>query len=464
MASDNMTILANAYLAGTNDFQQRLPNPTQAGISAFAEGVFDPYNNDLYNQFVGLMNMIAFTYVQGRRFVSPLAEFKKERLRNGGKTVREIAPKWFKAHSFNPDSETLLKLEKPEFAQWFHTVNRQDQYEFSWIKEELQFAMLEGGDSGYGLNRLMAATMDALVSSDNYDEQCAMLALFGQVNEFWPEPIFNYQLTSAPTTQAAAEDFLVAVRSLIYQMSVQPSTLYNSVDVPVFARPEELILLVTPEVRANLDVRSWAAAFNLDYATTLARIVTVPEGAFGMPDTYAILTTVDFFACRDSYYGIEQAPYNPDNMSNKFYLQHWEIISASPLVPCIRFSTDTATAVTTVTQTVTGLTLTAASSSVAAGDTVQLTTALVGTLDNTDYDTLTVAPDSVVYEVTLDQGVINSRTYVDKYGVLHTQKTGLETGDIIHVTATSTYVNPSGATTSYFATVDITVDNGDATA
>ena len=52
---------------------------------------------------------------------------------------------------------------------------------------------------------------------------------------------------------------------------------------------------------------------------------------------------------------------------------------------------------------------------------------------------------------------LNSRTRVDVYGVLHLQKTGLKAGDILTVTATSAYTNPSGKTVGYTAEKEITI-------
>lgn len=33
MAANNSTIMAKAWLAGTNDFQQRIPDPTISGVA-----------------------------------------------------------------------------------------------------------------------------------------------------------------------------------------------------------------------------------------------------------------------------------------------------------------------------------------------------------------------------------------------------------------------------------------------
>ena len=50
MAADNATILAKVWLNGTNDFQQRIPDPTQHGVDATMQALFDPMNRQYYNQ------------------------------------------------------------------------------------------------------------------------------------------------------------------------------------------------------------------------------------------------------------------------------------------------------------------------------------------------------------------------------------------------------------------------------
>ena len=47
MAEKNSTIMASVWLEATNDFQQRIPNPTIHGIDATLGALFDPLNNDI---------------------------------------------------------------------------------------------------------------------------------------------------------------------------------------------------------------------------------------------------------------------------------------------------------------------------------------------------------------------------------------------------------------------------------
>ena len=118
MATNNSTILTSVWLNATNDYQQRIPNPTQSKISATVKALFDPMNKAYFNQFMDvLVNRIAFTYVRGKAWDNVLAPFKGAKV-NYGSTIQEVAPKWIRAHSYDEEAETLLKLHRPEAQSW----------------------------------------------------------------------------------------------------------------------------------------------------------------------------------------------------------------------------------------------------------------------------------------------------------------------------------------------------------
>ena len=137
----------------------------------------------------------------------------------------------------------------------------------------------------------------------------------------------------------------------------------------------------------------------------------------------------------------------------------------TPAVPAVLFTTGDATTVPIITQTVTGLNLTAENDvdSVAPGDTLRLMVDLQGTIT----DGLAVRPDAATFELSAEKPAtasvaavpraLNSRTRVDNYGVLHVQRTGLTKGDVIHIKATAAYTNPSGTTNAYTATLNLVV-------
>ena len=123
------------------------------------------------------------------------------------------------------------------------------------------------------------------------------------------------------------------------------------------------------------------------------------------------------------------------------------------------FTTGTATDVTVVKQKVTGITATLGNATPAAGSTTPITVKLTGTLEPATIEGVTVAPNAATFDVSVMRdttAVKSSTTRVDEYGILHVAK-NLKTGDKIKVVVTSSYTNPSGATTEYAATCEATV-------
>ena len=453
MAVTNNTIMAKAWLAGTSDFQQRIPDPTIAGVKATMDALFQPMNAMYFNQFMDvLINRIGFTYVRQQEYKNPLAVFKGTKL-SYGSTIQEIAPRWIKAHSYDDENETLLKLHRPEAQAWYHSQNRRDQYSISVNVDELRTAFTDE----QGLNKLVASIMTTPQNSDQYDEYRIMLQLIAEYENRWG--FYKHHLTSMPTDEASGKELLTALQT--YGGKLQfPSSLYSGTEIPVFAKPDELVLITTPEAQAGLNVNTLAGLFNVDLAQVKYRVVLVDE--FPIKGAVALLTTEDFFVCSDTLFNTTSF-WNPQTLTTNYYLNHWGIYSVSPFVPAILFTTEDESTVTpTITQTVSGITLEAEKDTMKAGESQQLTVKLTGTISPETPD-IFVAPNAATYEVVAKTSEgepvdLNSRTRVDVYGVLHVQRTGLKAGDTLTVTAISAYTNPSGATVGYTADKQITIE------
>lgn len=447
MALKNSVIAEKIWLEAGNDYQQRIPNPTVNSLEATWRALFKPGNNAYLNQFMDvLVNRIAYTYVRNLAWQSPLAVYKRPKV-NNGTTVQEIALNWVKAHAYKDDVESLLHLHRPEGDVAYHTQNRQDKYPISVVLPELKNAFLDD----YGLNRLVAGIMQAPVNSDNYDEYriaLNMLATYEDVYGF-----YKYPLSAVPTDEVTGKEFLTAVRTLVAMLQF-PSARYNaaSVSVPVFAKPSELVLLVTPAVAASVSVEVLSSIFHVEMAEVNVRQIIVDE--FPIPNAVAMLTTEDFFIMQDTLYETTSF-WNAETLATNYYLHHWEIVSASPFVPAIMFTVGgDGTTVPTVKQAVTGITLTGASTA-EAGEDVQLTVNLMGSLAPV-HEGVAVEPDAATFAVAATDGSDEPKaveldpmsTYVDKFAVLHLAD-DLPAGTVVTVTATSAYVNPSAATAHY---------------
>lgn len=444
MAVLNSTILERAWLSGTNDYQQRIPNPSTSSYAEHVSAIFEPMNNDLFNQFTGMLNGLIGTTVESDLFENPLAVLKKPAVRFGN-TERAVAFKYLQAHSYAPDTETLLKVEKPEIVEWFYSVGTPRRYEFSWSRYELERAF---ASDGYGFDDMLTGMISQMYSSANYDEMNIMLQMFAEANQRF-SALYNYNLSAAPTTEATAKELLTGIRAVAGRMKF-PTTLYNHIDVPVHENGDGLVLFITPEAMANLDVQALAYVFQLDKADIQYRIIEVPE--FPIPNVVAALCSEDFIYVRDVRNGIEPPFYNPENMTYKYYYHVAQLIGVNPAANCVLFSTNAGTNVPTVTMSLTGAAFSPDSGTVEIGGELPLKFALVGSVSGGD-GKIAVEPDSATYEVSAARSgsdiPLNSRTYVDSYGILHVQKTGLAANDVITITGTATYTNPSGSTSTY---------------
>ena len=450
----NSTVIERAWLSASNDFQQRIPNPSVNSYANVVANLFAPMNNDLFNEFSGLLNGLNATYVDQRRFENPLRSLKKPATQ-WGNSERHVAVKFLKAHAGKWDDETLLKVEKPEFVEWFYSVSEPRRYEFSWSKQEIARAFAE---DGYGYDDLLSATIAQMLSSADYDEMNIMIQMFAEADRRMGG-LYRYNISAAPTTESTGKELLTGIRAVAGRMQF-PTTLYNHIDVPVHESRETLVLWVTPEVQANLDVQTLSSVFNLDLANIQYRIITIPE--FPLPNVYAALTSEDFIYYRDFMTGLEPPFYNPGNRTMKYYYWANALIGVNPAANCVLFSTEANTSIPTVTVAPSGLSFTPDSATIAAGDSIKLNLALAGSVSNDSAGLIGVEPDAATFTVAAVDSdshakALNSRTYVDSYGVLHTQKTGLASGDVITVTATAAYVNPSGSTSSYTATFTATI-------
>lgn len=486
---NNTTIMNAVWLEASDDFQQRIPNPSQVGIAATTKALFEPFNRPLLNQFMSIfINKIAYGYVHNKVFDNPFSVFKRQPLEYG-QTVQEAALKFIQAHSYRDDwgtraddIENLLKVHRPDGSVAYHTVNREDTYPISINTMELRGAF----NSEMGLNNLLSAIMQVPYNSDNYDEYRIFLELlsFYEANHG-----FFKQQVSAVTDEATAKAFLKQVRAYAGKLRF-PSSLYNALsvkDIPVWINPDEadeLVLITDPDTLASIDVDALAALFNVDKAELKYRTLIVDR--IPIPGAVALLTTADFFVCADYAYETTSF-FNAQTLTENYYLHHIGMYSVSPFVPAILFTTEAGTDVPTVTLNATGFSLVDGDGN-STHDTlmlppetdveIPLTASLIGTLSadpvDTDLMSLTVAPDSFTWDIVTQAGYFveesvepvpyaydPTKIYLDQNLVLHIKRDGvpiavpspvtpftdLELTDfIVFVEARSAYVNPDGTT------------------
>lgn len=450
MAVKNATVLHQIWLEGTNDFQQRVPEPTQGNIAEVQKAIFS--YKPSYNEFVdALINRVGKTYILSKRWENPLALFKRANLEYG-ETIQEVAVQLIKAKGYELDAQTLLEINRPESKCAYHSVNRQDKYPITINDVELRKAFVDE----YGLNNYVAAVLSAQINSDNYDEYQIMKQLISEY-ENNHNGFFKVNV-SAVSDAATAKALLKGIRTYLGKLKFL-SALYNKAGYNgAFSNPDEMILITTPEVKASMDVDALAQLFHLEKAEVQTRIIEIDE--FPIAGAQALLVDADWFLCGDYVYE-NNSFYNPETLSTQYFLHHWGVYSCSPFMNAVLFTTAAATNPATVSMTPSGFALSAkkngqtyteGTTTVTPDDVIEIIATLSGSVSPETEDVV-VAPNAYVYtlaaqipakdDVPAVPVQISNRTYIDRKGILHIQK-DIPAGAAITVSATCTYRDPSG--------------------
>jgi len=431
------------------DYQARIPEATKAGVQATMKALMNyrPARNEFID---ALVNRIGLTYSQSVSWSNPLAEFKRGML-SYGDTIEEIQLGLIKAKTYDFDRESternLFGTHRAEVQTNFHTINRQDKYIITIDNPALNRAFLEEN----GLTSFISRTMDSVSTSDQWDEfllTCQLFAEYETNNGFHKVQVPD---VSAPTsTEADAKGLLRKIRAVADNLTFI-STKYNPAAMPLAAKRDELLLFVTPEVNAAIDVEALAGAFNITQAQAHGRIVPIPEGEFNLPGVQAIITTKDFFVIADTLFETTQL-WNPDSLQNNQWSHHHQIISASRFVPAVMFTSNTVDEIVfepnpvvsvgnITTVDADGATVT----DVVRGEVYQLTADVVTTLEDGTSEAVRWSVD----------GNVSLLTYISDTGVLHVG--GAEDATSLTVRATTVWLDPQGVETSKTATETLTV-------
>lgn len=336
--TSNVDILAAIRKDASPDYQRRIPDATKAGVSETLRSLLD--YRPAYNEFVdALVNQIGLIIVRNKIWSNPLATFKMGLLEFGS-TIEEVQVGLIDARVYNSDRDGLegeiFGQHRPDVQSSFHTINRQNYYPLT-INEPLLRRAFTSAENG--LAKFVVSLMSSQTTSDYWDEFLLTTSLFSEYEKNGGFFKINVPDIGA-NTSTVADDAKYALRQ-VRQMAATLgflSTNYNAAGMPVFANREDLVLFVTPEAEASMDVEALAGAFNMDKAQFAGRIIAIPSEYWNIPGAQMLLTTEDFFVIADSK--IETtSQWNPISLHNNYFLHHWSVISASRFVPAVLFWT-----------------------------------------------------------------------------------------------------------------------------
>jgi len=349
----NAQIMDAIRLDASLAYQQRVPAATQGDITSSIESLTS-YKPAL-NEFVdALINRIGDVIIKSKIWNNPLAQFKRGMMQYG-ETIEEVYVNILEAKRFDPNVsyEDVFKVSPPDVRSNFHTINRQDRYDVTLNERLLRRAFL----TEYGLQDLVGRVLETPYTSDYYDEYLIMKNLFKEYNDndyFWKIQVPD--ISTAVTqddTDSMARKITTAIRAQAGKMRFMSAN-WNTAGVTTHTPPEDLVLFVTPEVSAVLDVNVIAYAFNVNAANLPMRVVEVDD--FGIDGCVAILADRDFFVAADTLISFESI-YNPKGLAWNYFLHHWGVYSVSRFVNAVMFTTQQGSSITVPNISVTGMSI-----------------------------------------------------------------------------------------------------------
>lgn len=328
------TILANA----STEYTSRVPAATRTNIAAVGNAILS--YSAVMNEFTSaLVNKVALQTVQARMFANPLALLKKGAKPLGG-DVENAYTNPATDIGYAESGADLLTVAKPDTKAEYFRHNRKGLYKVTIYREQLRQAFT----SYDALQSLIDSISNSLYSGDALDEYVLMKSAL-------TEAVKNQRMITGSVTaisdEATAKAFIVAVKDACSAFQY-PSSGFNAYalaggtgnPVITWTPRDRQILFIKSTLLNFIDVNVLAAAFNMDRATFMGRVIEVDT--FGdMTGVEAILADEAILGVWDDLFTSEEFR-NPQGLYTSYFLHHWQTIGVSVLSNAIAFVSDAA--------------------------------------------------------------------------------------------------------------------------
>ena len=447
---NNSQILNMIRNEASPEYQRRMPSATQMNMDRQMATLMS--STQLKNEFyAALVNRIGGTYVNTWRWNNPLGVFQRASQAYGD-TWQEIAVGMPLAQVYDPNAEYLgadnFRRWKIDVDSLYHRLDFTHWYPATTEDKTLQRAFTSEGGLASLTSQILTSCYNA-AEVDLFEAMCHQFVEYAGLGGYWRVHMAK-DLNDMGSTETDARDMLRQIRAWADTLKFV-STRYNARHMPTFARPDELVLFCSPEVKSALDVQGLATVFQrTDAEPTIDRIIVIPQDRFGMNGVQAILTTDKFLIDIPVINEMTQQinPVNINSVNHYLHVQH--IISVSGFAPAVMFWTGAGSSARMVPPTGTKagkptfqlkLAMYGGGSTtptnVARGSAVQITADTTITNDST----ATFRSDAVEYAIGDTVKPKSDYTYISPTGVL---VVGLdEPNTSIPVTATALYTNPA---------------------
>ena len=439
LAVNNDSELLSYIINVTPELQHEIDLPKQGeSIKPIGEIIM---NNERYrNAFINTVNLIGLTVIKRNGWENPWNFTRRGTLRYG-QQIREIILDLCNVYDYNEEfgnKTKFLETEIPNVYQYMHEVNFQKFYQTTTSDNQMRMAFEGEGSLFDFIEEAIGMLYESLIY-DTYITDKYMLCrriLDGTVT---PSYISGYA-NMTPRQRVAA------MKNVSNKLTFRNPN-YNPAGIRRATKFEDQILIVSTEFEADFSTDVMATSFFRDEADMRARLVlcdgfgthdddrlTELLGDAYIPFTDAELTALsaipavlvsrewfmDYFYALDGVSDTKQTQfYNPTTMENNHYLHAWAVFSTSPFEQASVFGLDEPS--------ITSVTVSPATATVAPGQSVQLSAVVVAT---------GFANKAVTWSVSGDDDETGATVSIG--GLVKIPSTASE-GDEIEITATSIY-------------------------
>jgi len=318
-------------------YRQRIPEATRTNIQDIQEGMTDPDNAVVTNEFITtLLNKIVKQVIHNKFFSDPLKSLKKG-TKPLGDTIEEVYANFVQAKGFDPTGADLLTRELPDVKSVYHRMNRQDKYKVTISPE-----MISKAFTSYDkLESFIQTIINTLYNSSELDEFVLMKQLIKQAIDnnamkvvTVPDPVASAQ---------NAKDFIKAVKIVSGDMVFANSnnnaylTSQSTDTKPIITctPKNEQILLIDNATDVSVSIEVLAYAFNMTVAefNDTRKIVI---DAFPDPSIRAALVDEQFMQVYDDLVMFKEFE-NGEGLYRNYYLHVWQTLGYSNLVNAVAF-------------------------------------------------------------------------------------------------------------------------------
>ena len=320
-------------------YHQYVPVVTESTtIGEFGSPILDTQNLDVLNDFVGLLKKVVYTAVYNKTFNNPLAQLEGDRIPLG-QFVEDVMINPAKARGFNVnDFAGILQKYEAEVATQYLSVNSDLQYCVTLTRDKIRNAFtswdnLESLISGY-INSLYNG---AYVTRYNQAKGLPLAA--------FEAGAVKYEVITNPTDEQTAKNLVRKMRADYSKFQI-PSTKFNAWQdvkgegafaLKTWSDPQDIIVMISADVEALLDVEVLASAFNMSKADFLGRVIVVDDFSQYADDGQVAVdgSMIKAMICDRSWFKIKTQDFamdswfNANNRTWQYYLNDVRMVNYS---------------------------------------------------------------------------------------------------------------------------------------